>query len=212
MAHYPKPIDEAIAQGKAAASRAVTLLAQENINTSGEVAEVDPSMCSMRGMRIHLPLLGTVFHRSGCAHVCRPGPDQPGAVQGVRPVRGLMPLRRHSSAGDSTTTRFLPQIFLIERMAATGGPCLAIKSLKQGETIMSDWEPKIVSLSVQLVQLRCSGSGRCQPDAVSTQHPGHPHPLHRSHESEVRPGRTAERGRRRMGVRVTSRRMPLPGR
>jgi heterodisulfide reductase subunit A len=35
MAHYPKPIDEAIAQGKAAASRAVTLLARKTIHTSG---------------------------------------------------------------------------------------------------------------------------------------------------------------------------------
>jgi heterodisulfide reductase subunit A-like polyferredoxin len=46
LAHYPKSIDEAITQGKAAASRAVTLLAQERIFTSGEVATVDPMMCS----------------------------------------------------------------------------------------------------------------------------------------------------------------------
>ncbi|HSO61252.1 MAG TPA: FAD-dependent oxidoreductase, partial [Desulfobacterales bacterium] len=35
LAHYPKPIDEAIAQGQAAASRAVTLLARKKIYTSG---------------------------------------------------------------------------------------------------------------------------------------------------------------------------------
>jgi heterodisulfide reductase subunit A-like polyferredoxin len=50
MAHYPKPIDEAVSQGKAAASRAVTLLARKTINTSGQVAEVNPVLCSMCGV------------------------------------------------------------------------------------------------------------------------------------------------------------------
>jgi heterodisulfide reductase subunit A len=50
MAHYPKPIDESIAQGKAAASRAVTLLAQETVNTSGTVAKTDPINCSACGV------------------------------------------------------------------------------------------------------------------------------------------------------------------
>ncbi len=46
MAHYPKPIDESIVQGRAAASRAVTLLARKTIHTSGNVAEVTPFNCS----------------------------------------------------------------------------------------------------------------------------------------------------------------------
>jgi len=46
LAHYPKPIDEAIAHGQAAASRAVTLLAKEIVHTSGNVATVDPMVCS----------------------------------------------------------------------------------------------------------------------------------------------------------------------
>jgi heterodisulfide reductase subunit A len=50
LAHYPKPIDESIAQGQAAASRAVTLLARKKIYTSGTVAEVDPRMCSQCGV------------------------------------------------------------------------------------------------------------------------------------------------------------------
>ncbi len=50
MAHYPKPIDESIAQGQAAASRAVTLLARETIFTSGTVAETDPILCSECGV------------------------------------------------------------------------------------------------------------------------------------------------------------------
>ena len=54
LAHYPKPIDEAIAQGQAAASRAVTLLARKKIFTSGTVAEVDPRMCSQCGVCVSI--------------------------------------------------------------------------------------------------------------------------------------------------------------
>jgi heterodisulfide reductase subunit A-like polyferredoxin len=54
LAHYPKSIDESISQGKAAAARAVTLLAQENIFTSGEVASVDPQMCSSCGVCVSI--------------------------------------------------------------------------------------------------------------------------------------------------------------
>ncbi len=50
MAHYPKPIDESIAQGQAAASRAVALLARESIFTSGTIAESDPTLCSECGV------------------------------------------------------------------------------------------------------------------------------------------------------------------
>ncbi len=54
LAHYPKPIDEAIAQGQAAASRAVTLLARRKIFTSGTVAEVDQRMCSQCGVCVSI--------------------------------------------------------------------------------------------------------------------------------------------------------------
>jgi heterodisulfide reductase subunit A len=50
LAHYPKPIDESIAQGQAAASRAVTLLARKTIFTSGTVAETDRTLCSRCGI------------------------------------------------------------------------------------------------------------------------------------------------------------------
>ena len=50
LAHYPKPIDESIAQGQAAASRATTLLARETIFTSGTIAETNPSVCSQCGV------------------------------------------------------------------------------------------------------------------------------------------------------------------
>jgi len=50
LAHYPKSIDESIAQGKAAAAKAVTLLSQEVIHSSGEVAQVNPMYCSSCGV------------------------------------------------------------------------------------------------------------------------------------------------------------------
>ncbi len=50
MNHYPKPIDESIAQALAAASRAVTLLARGTVRMSGTVALNDPGMCSSCGV------------------------------------------------------------------------------------------------------------------------------------------------------------------
>jgi heterodisulfide reductase subunit A len=54
LAHYPKPIDEAIAQGRASASRAITLLSKETINTSGTVAETEPAICSSCGVCVSI--------------------------------------------------------------------------------------------------------------------------------------------------------------
>jgi heterodisulfide reductase subunit A2 len=54
MAHYPKPIDEAVAQGQAAASRAVTLLSSEKIRVSGTVAYVNPAVCSSCGVCVEV--------------------------------------------------------------------------------------------------------------------------------------------------------------
>ena len=45
LAHYPKFLDETIAQAQAAASRAARVLAQESILTNARVAEVDPAKC-----------------------------------------------------------------------------------------------------------------------------------------------------------------------
>ena len=50
MAHYPKPIDEAVSQAKAAASRAITLLARETIHTNGQIASVNTALCSSCGV------------------------------------------------------------------------------------------------------------------------------------------------------------------
>ena len=54
MAHYPKPIDEAIAHGLAAASRATTLLARKHIAISGQVAYVNQADCSGCGVCVEV--------------------------------------------------------------------------------------------------------------------------------------------------------------
>ncbi len=66
LAHYPKPIDEAIAHGQAAASRAVTLLAKETVKTSGNVARVDPMKCSSCGVCVSIcPYSAPAFEAEG---------------------------------------------------------------------------------------------------------------------------------------------------
>jgi len=54
MAHYPKPIDESVAQAQAAASRAVTLLARERVKVSGMIAYVNPLSCSSCGVCVEI--------------------------------------------------------------------------------------------------------------------------------------------------------------
>ncbi len=54
LAHAPKPIDESIAQARAAATRAVTLLAKKNIQMSGTVAHTSPALCSSCGVCVSL--------------------------------------------------------------------------------------------------------------------------------------------------------------
>ncbi|MBU0988122.1 MAG: FAD-dependent oxidoreductase, partial [Proteobacteria bacterium] len=46
MAHYPKPIEESIAQALAAAARAVTVLAMDTIKVGGIVSHIAPELCS----------------------------------------------------------------------------------------------------------------------------------------------------------------------
>ncbi len=87
LSHYPKPIDESVAQAQAAASRAITLLAKQKIHVSGEVASVRPAFCSECGVCVSVcpysaPSLGSEI---------RQGVDQPGSVQRVRHVRGFLP-------------------------------------------------------------------------------------------------------------------------
>jgi heterodisulfide reductase subunit A-like polyferredoxin len=44
-AHYPKLLDESIAQARAAASRAAVILTQETLSAGGAIALVDPQAC-----------------------------------------------------------------------------------------------------------------------------------------------------------------------
>jgi heterodisulfide reductase subunit A len=46
MAHYPKPVEESIAQAQAAASRAISVLARETIKVGGLVSHIVPELCS----------------------------------------------------------------------------------------------------------------------------------------------------------------------
>lgn len=50
LTHYPKPIDEAIAQAQAAASSATRLLSRKTINTSGTIAVSNPLNCTGCGV------------------------------------------------------------------------------------------------------------------------------------------------------------------
>ncbi|RLB11775.1 MAG: 4Fe-4S ferredoxin, partial [Deltaproteobacteria bacterium] len=61
MAHYPKPIDEAIAQSKAAASRAMTLLTKDKVLSQGNIAVVDPFACAGCGMCVSVCPYGAPY-------------------------------------------------------------------------------------------------------------------------------------------------------
>jgi heterodisulfide reductase subunit A len=45
MAHYPKPLEESIAQAQAAAARAATVLSRGSIKVSGLVSRITPELC-----------------------------------------------------------------------------------------------------------------------------------------------------------------------
>jgi heterodisulfide reductase subunit A len=45
MAHYPKPVEESIAQSQAAVARAITVLSRREMTLPGLVATIDKSRC-----------------------------------------------------------------------------------------------------------------------------------------------------------------------
>ena len=71
LAHYPKFLDETIAQAQAAASRAVTVLSALQISVSGTVARVDPGFCSQCGVCVSVcPYSAPAFNeKSGKAEI-----------------------------------------------------------------------------------------------------------------------------------------------
>ncbi len=54
LAHYPKPIEESIAQAQAAAARAVTVMAAGRITVGGQVAEISPVRCVGCGLCVEI--------------------------------------------------------------------------------------------------------------------------------------------------------------
>ncbi len=78
LAHYPKSLDESIAQAQAAVSRVMTLLSKDDIMVGGVVAVVDESRCAVcltcvRACPYHVPYIGdegvAVFNPADC-HGC----------------------------------------------------------------------------------------------------------------------------------------------
>jgi len=70
LAHYPKPIDESIAQAQAAASRAATILARDTIHFSGTVAMTNPALCSSCGVCVSIcPYSAPSFNERGKAEI-----------------------------------------------------------------------------------------------------------------------------------------------
>ena len=62
-AHYPKPISETIGQAYGAAGRAVTLLSQDTVTTSGAVCEVKEDDCVSCGACITACAYGAIEFR-----------------------------------------------------------------------------------------------------------------------------------------------------
>jgi heterodisulfide reductase subunit A len=60
LAHYPKPIDEAIAQAKAAASRASTILSKKEILVGGSIAAINDKKCAGCGLCIEVCAYGAI--------------------------------------------------------------------------------------------------------------------------------------------------------
>ena len=70
LAHSPQSIDESIAQAQAAASRAVTVLSQKTITSSGIVAVVTPHLCSSCGVCVAIcPYGAPSFNEKGVAEI-----------------------------------------------------------------------------------------------------------------------------------------------
>ncbi len=70
LAHYPKPIEESIAQARAAVARAMIILSRDSLMVGGVVAEVTPEKCAVcltcvRTCPYHIPYI----HAEGYAKI-----------------------------------------------------------------------------------------------------------------------------------------------
>lgn len=70
LAHYPKSIDESIAQAKAAAARAITVLSKQTLRFPGTVARTDQMLCSACGTCVNIcPYSAPLFNDKGKAEI-----------------------------------------------------------------------------------------------------------------------------------------------
>ncbi|MFN3534398.1 MAG: FAD-dependent oxidoreductase, partial [Desulfatiglandales bacterium] len=70
LAHYPKPVEESIAQARAAVSRAMTILSKDLITVGGVVAEVfDPTRCARCLTCVRSCPYGVPYIKDGHAHI-----------------------------------------------------------------------------------------------------------------------------------------------
>jgi len=70
LAHYPKPIEETIAQARAAVSRAATILSKESILVGGVVADLkEPSRCACCLVCVRSCPYGVPYIADGRAHI-----------------------------------------------------------------------------------------------------------------------------------------------
>ena len=103
LAHYPKPLDESIAQAKAAAGRALTILAHGYAPGRGHGGVCgSEKVHRLRRLRTRLRVQGRE-RQPGDARIR----GQRGPVQGVRHLRGVMPVERSYFEGVQRTADLL---------------------------------------------------------------------------------------------------------
>ena len=67
LAHYPKPIDESIAQATAAAQRAAIILSKDEMTFPGVISKVDGSKCAVCLTCVRLcPYGAPAYYRGAC--------------------------------------------------------------------------------------------------------------------------------------------------
>ncbi len=60
LAHYPKDVSESVAQAKAAAARAMTVLSKETIEAEGKVSQVRTESCAACGACVAVCAFGAI--------------------------------------------------------------------------------------------------------------------------------------------------------